>query len=63
GHESGALVKKRFLTVLNGHDFCPADFAARRPLTFLFVDFIYVLSWPEACSPAFGLHAFPKARR
>ncbi|MDZ4374066.1 MAG: hypothetical protein U1C74_21940, partial [Phenylobacterium sp.] len=48
--ECVALVKKRFLTVLNEHESCPAKFAAGQPLTFLFADFIQLFIWPEACS-------------
>jgi hypothetical protein len=45
------LVKKRFLTPLNGPESCPAISAAGPALTILLVDFIGFLNWPEACTP------------
>jgi hypothetical protein len=38
-HEWTALVKKRFLTLINERDSCPAEFAAGQALTFLSADF------------------------
>jgi hypothetical protein len=44
------LVNGRFLTGLNGVKACPAEFADGRALTLLFVEFLELSNWPEACS-------------
>src|ERR1700753_1747050 len=50
-HSWPHLVNARFLTDVNRCEPCPAFSAAGRPLTILFVDFVQLSSWPEACSP------------
>jgi hypothetical protein len=44
------LVKKPFLTDLDGGQPCPADFADGPALTILTAEFPSVFIWPEACS-------------
>jgi hypothetical protein len=45
------LVKRKFLTEINGAILCPAESAAGQALTLFIVDFIGLSNWPEACSP------------